>query len=488
MESVVSAEELYQQNLQLKQENQLLKEELAHLKRLIFGRKSEKLSNLSGDQPTLFEEGPVEGIEMEEQDVAAHKRRKVKNGQPLRLSLPAHLPRIEETIEPEDKPAEAKKIGEEVSEQLAYQPANLYVRRIIRPKYVDASKEQDGVFTAPMPSLALPKSKADASLLAHILISKYVDHLPLYRQVQQYKRQGVDIPSSTMSDWFMASCRLLSPLYEVLKAKLLTCNYLQADETPIKVQLKDKKGKLHQGYHWVYHDVENRIACFDYRKSRSRAGPKDFLAGYQGLLQSDGYTAYDEFDRKEGITLLGCMAHVRRKFVEARDNDARRSDKVLAWIGELYGLEQQYREEGHDVTTIGEHRNEQHQPILDKIEAYCQEEIHKVAAKSAIGKALGYAIRQWPKVKRYKEYGHSLIDNNLVENAIRPVALGRKNYLFAGSHQAAQWAAMTYSFMATCKLQGVEPFEWMRSTLEKIPEHPVNQLEELLPVKKEDGV
>ncbi len=498
---------LRQENQQTQQENVLLKEELANLKRLIFGRKSEKRTAEDYHQPNLFGlEAPEE--EYEEQEIAAHTRKKKKAGNkkhPNRTDLPAHLPRKEEVLEPEDKPEYAKKIGEEVSERLAYNPANFFVIRTIRPKYVDVNeqKEQrkDGVFMAAMPSLPLPKSKVDSSLLAHVLIGKFADHLPLHRQLQQMKRRDIIIASSTMNDWFMNSCKLLSPLYEVLKGKLLHADYLQADETPIKVQIKSgkgvsKKSGTHQGYHWVYYDVKNKLVCFDYRKSRSRAGPIEFLTpkskngqksatSFKGTLQCDGYTVYDLFEIDEDITLIGCMAHVRRKFFDARQNDKSRADKVLDWIGQLYKWEKMYKEETYHSDQIKTHRCQHHQPILDQIEQYCQEEINKVIPKSSIYKAMGYAIRQWKKVSRYTQDGERLIDNNKIENTIRPVALGRKNYLFAGSHKGAEHAAMIYSFMATCKLIDVEPYGWLKSVLDQIADYPVNKLVELLPKKEE---
>ena len=484
--------------LKLEEEIMLLKEHISKLERLIFGRKSEKRNPLNVHQPTLFALPPSDEI-VEEQKIAAHTRKRIKTNkkQPKRLALPAHLPRIEEIIEPEDKPANAKRIGEEITELLGYNPASLFVRRIIRPKYVDLNKEKGHgkniVFTAPIPSFALPKSKVDASLLAYILICKFIDHLPLYRQIQQYKRQGIEIPSSTMNDWFMNVCNLLIPLYEALKLKLLDTDYLQADETPIKVQIKNKKGKTHQGYHWVYHNVEDKIVCFDYQKSRNRVGPTSFLSQngkqkYKGTLQTDGYAVYDIYEADNDVELLGCMAHVRRKFFDARKNDQKRADKVLDWIGELYDWERMYKEEAFTSNEIKQHRIKNHLPILDKIENYCQTEINHLIPKSSMAKAMGYAIRQWKKLKRYTQNGKYLIDNNKIENTIRPVALGRKNYLFAGSHLAAQHAAMIYSFVGTCKLLDVEPYAWLKFVLDNINDCPINKIEKLLPHNFVEGV
>jgi transposase len=476
---------------QLKRDNQLLREELAQLKKLIFGRKSEKRHVDYVDQPNLF------GLEnqeahYEQQQVTAHTKKIKKDNKdnhPVRTSLPDHLPRQEEIIEPKDKPEHAKKIGEEVSERLAYNPASFFVIRTIRPKYVDVNEDKanrkEGVFMASMPLLPLAKSKVDSSLLAHILVSKFVDHLPLHRLLQQMKRLDIIVSSSTINDWFMNTCQLLSPLYEVLRDQLLQSDYLQADETPIKVQIKDTKGKTHQGYHWVYHDIKHKLVCFDYRKSRNKAGPIEFLKQgkhkFSGTLQTDGYVVYDLFEEEKNIILIGCMAHIRRKFYEARDNDQVRADQVLDWIGELYKWEKEYVEKKYNKEQIKTHRQTHHVAILDKIESYCQEQINKVVAKSKIATAMGYAIRQWKKIKRYTQNGEWLIDNNQIENKIRPVAIGRKNYLFAGSHKAAQYAAMIYSFVGSCKLRNIEPNEWLKHAIDNILELPPSRYAELLP-------
>ena len=235
-----------------------------------------------------------------------------------------------------------KKIGEEITEILEYIPGKLYVEKYIRNKYVLA--EDKGIVIGNLPSLPIPRGNAGPGLLAQLMVSKYVDHLPFYRQAQQFKRQDVVIAESTINDWFSASCRLLQPLYGKLKEKVLKADYLMADETPIPVLTEDKPGATHKGYLWVYSSPLERMVLFDYRNGRSREGPKDILKDYKGLLQTDGYEAYTIFDKQDGITLLSCMAHARRKFDEARDNDKARAEHMLLLMQKLYAVESKARE------------------------------------------------------------------------------------------------------------------------------------------------
>jgi hypothetical protein len=329
----------------------------------------------------------------------------------------------------------------------------------------------------------LPRSNAGASLLAQILVSKFIDHLPFYRQIQQFKRQGVTIADSTINGWFSNTCKLLCPLYEKLKDIVSSKDYLMADETPIPVQDSHKWGATHTGYHWVYFSPVDKLVFFDYQPGRDRAGPKNFLEKFSGTLQTDGYNAYDQFDDNEKIVQLACMAHARRYFEKALGNDNERAQHMLSKIQELYQIERLSKVKGLSDEKRYELRQEKAVPILEEIKAWLDENLNKVLPKSAIGKAVLYMLKYWSRLKNYILDGKYEIDNNLVENSIRPVALGRKNYLFAGSHQAATHAAMMYSFFDSCKRNEINPFEWLKTTLEKLPEHKANKLEELLPHK-----
>jgi hypothetical protein len=315
-------------------------------------------------------------------------------------------------------------------------------------------------------------------------VSKFVDHLPFYRQVQMFKRQNLEIAESTINGWFNAGCDLLEPLYQALKARMLSSDYLMADETPIPVLTKDKPGATHKGYHWVYYDPVHRLVLFDYRKSRGREGPDEMLKEFAGYLQTDGYNAYDHYENRSQITLLACMAHARRKFEHALENNPSLAGNALKMFQALYDIERDIREINLETDAIGSLRQEKSKPILDQMESWLREQIILVPPKSAIGMAMAYTLNLWPRLIRYINDGRLQIDNNLIENSIRPVALGRKNYLFAGSHEAAQQAAVIYSILATCKLHGVEPFAYLSKILAIIPDFPANQLHTLLPGQK----
>ncbi len=360
-----------------------------------------------------------------------------------------------------------------------YEPGKFYVNRYIRPRY--AKPDGEGVVIGQLPSRPIEKGIPGSGLLSHILISKFVDHLPLYRQVKQYKRLGVEIADSTLVGWVKAGYELLLPLYEVHQAVILSRDYLMVDETPIRVLEDNLPGKSRTGYFWVYHDPLGKQVLFDYRPSRSRDGPHEILADFQGYLQSDGYSGYEELARGEGITPVGCMAHARRYFVEAKESDPARAEWMLTRIQQLYAIERKAREEGLSHQARYELRNRCARPILDKLKGWLNEQCQQVLPKSLMGKAIGYMLNQWSKLENYLLDGRLEIDNNLVENAIRPVALGRKNYLFAGSHEGAKRAALVYSLVATAKLHEVEPFEYLRDVIGCISDYPYRHIADLLP-------
>ena len=458
-----------------------LKQELAQLKRMIFGSKSER--HFGGDPSQLSLGLGVEAVAPPEKETEqiTYSRSKPDNkkGTAIRLALPAHLHRVEYIIEPEEDITGARKMGEVVTEILEYTPGKFYVEKYIRPKYVFPKEEK--IVIGALPSFPIPRGNAGAGLLAHLLISKFVDHLPFYRQVQQFKRQDIDIAESTISGWFTASCRLLEPLYERLVSRVQQSSYLMADETPIPVQTKDKPGSTHKGFHWVYKAPVDKLVCFVYRKGRGRDGPEEFLESFRGMLQTDGYVAYDIYEKKDGITLFGCMAHARRKFEKAKDNDLKRAEYVLERMQKLYMVEREAREKDLSPEQRKDLRAEQSLPVLMELEKWMKEQLPDVLPKSSIGQAIAYTLGLWPRLTRYTQHGQVEIDNNLVENSIRPVALGRKNYMFAGSHEAAQQAAMIYSFLGTCKINNIEPYGWLKNTLQRLPDHSIQNLDELLP-------
>jgi transposase len=464
-----------------------LKHQLNEMKRLIFGSKHERFITSSDTSPSQL------ALDIQAQVVAScdiSSAKKIeytritkevteKKEHPGRMKLPEHLERREKIIEPTEDVSQYKKIGEEVTEELEYEPGKLFVNKIIRPKY--AKQNNEGVIIAPMIERPLPKAIAGAGLLAQIVIDKYVDHLPLYRQMERFKREGINIPYSTITDWVSNSCKLILPLYDALKSLILQSDYLHADESPIKVLDKNKKGETHRGYFWVYHNSIERLVLFKYQPGRGREGPQQMLKDFKGHLQTDGYAVYDFFKGKEDITLMHCMAHARRMFYEALANDNVRAEHALKQFGLLYITERKAKEQLLTTDALHELRQKESVNVLKNLGEWMKEEYKKVLPKSPIGKALGYSIERWDELMIYTTDGKLKIDNNPVENSIRPVAIGRKNFLFAGSHEAAQRSAILYSLLGTCKLHNINPFVWLRNILQRIPTHPINQINELLP-------
>lgn len=461
-----------------------LRHELEQLKRLVFGQKNERFV------PTVPEEQLSMGLEVNSLTAVSpvletisytRKKELSTSAKPHqgRMALPASLPREIIVIEPAEDISGLKKIGEEITEQLEATPMKLYVRRTIRPKYVKADGE--GILIGTLPWEPIDKCIAGPGLLSSIVIGKYIDHLPLYRQIEIFKRAGITLSSSTVGDWIEGCCKLLMPLYEAHRREVLEASYLQVDESPIKVLDKDKKGSTHRGYQWVYHSPQDRLVLFDYREGRDREGPEELLKDFKGYLQSDGYEVYTSFDKREGITHLHCMAHARRKFDEALSNDQARSEYVLSEMQKLYQVERTIREKGLDDEKAKALRQEEAAPVLAALKSWLLENYSQVLPQSPIGKAISYSLQRWDKLCVYASDGRLQIDNNLVENAIRPLAIGRKNYLFAGSHEGARRAAMLYSFMASCKKHELNPQEWLKDVLENIADWPQKKIQELLP-------
>lgn len=463
-----------------------LKQELAQFKRMLFGAKSERFIptdpgqlslGFDGEQQEEQEEQETENISYERQKPG--KKKKV----PVRMPLPSHLHREKIDIEPEEDVTGAKNIGVEITEILEYNPGTFYVKQYNRPKYL--LPEDQGIVIGSLPSLPIPRGNAGPGLLAHITVSKFVDHLPIYRQVQMFKRENITIAESTINGWLAAISRLLAPLYEKLQEMVQQSIYLMVDETPIPVLTKDKPGATQKGYYWVYYAPHEKLVCFDYRQGRGREGPEAFLEGFSGAMQTDGYAAYNKFGKQEGITLLACMDHSRRKFKDAQDNDPKRAEYVLEKMQLLYDVERRARDEEFSHEQRKKVRQELSVPILNELESWLRKHDPKknpdILPKSAIGEAISYTLNLWERLVLYTENGSWEIGNNLVENSIRGVALGRRNYLFAGSHEGAKRAAMMYSFLGTCKINNVEPYAWLKDVLTRIPDHSIQNLEELLP-------
>jgi len=454
-----------------------------NLKKLIFGAKSERFVPETAPEQISLDFGATEAEkeELATETITYEREKNSNKAKPSRQPLPAHLERVVHEIQPEEDVTDLVKIGEEVTEELEYLPGKLFVNKFVRPKYVKKEETGNKVLIGQLPERPLPKCIAGPNLLAALIVAKFIDHLPVYRQIQMFKRMGVELSESTLVDWFMRVSRLIKPLYEAHRRNILLAIYLLADETPIGVLESNKPGSLHRGYHWAYYDPVKKTVLFDYRPGRGREGPKEILKNFKGHLQTDGYGVYDEFGTRTGITLMHCWAHARRKFAEAEESDRARAHYVLQEIQKLYALEREMKEQQLSTEEIAKLRHEKALPVIEGLKKWLLAAKTSVLPKSLIGKAIDYTLPRIEKLKVYTADGKLQIDNNLVENAIRPIALGRKNYLFAGSHDAAQNAAMFYSLFATCKAKDINPYEWFAETLRKIATHPVNRIEELLP-------
>lgn len=469
---------------------QSLQLQVREFQKIIFGSKAEKFvaTNAVKDviQADLFPEEGLGQVEVVKTLlVKQHEKQKTKLSvkHPGRNPLPDSLRREVIELIPEEDVSDLQPIGKVVTEILEYQPGDVFVKRYERPEYIKLT--EDGLnarrVIAPLPAFPLPKAMAGASLLTHLLVSKYVDHQPVYRQLEIFKRQQVDMRYSTVSGWIKEAMALVKPVYDLHCKEVLQTDYLNVDETTIKVLDKDKKGTTHRGYYWVYYDTRKRLALFDYQPGRGAIYPGSMLKGFKGYLQTDGYDGYDGFDQVEGITTLNCWAHARRKFYEALAYDNYYAQMVLGQIQSLYKIEDWCRDHHYTPEQVKAYRQQYAVPILENMHGNLQEFLTKILPGSPSGKAISYTLRRWAKLCVYTTHGILQIDNNLIENSIRPVALGRKNYLFAGSHERAQDAAMLYSLFATCRLHHINPEQWLTHLFEDINQTPKDKLYLLLP-------
>ena len=347
-----------------------LEHQLNQLQKMIFGSRHERFVPADENTSQLSLEITSEAVAScqvtNAQKIAYVKTTVAAESKPLihpgRMKLPEQLRREEIVIEPTADITGCKKIGDEITEILEYAPGELFVKKYIRPKY--ALPQNSGVLVGELPVRPLEKAMAGEGLLAQIIIDKYVDHLPLHRQMQRFERSGVKLAYSTITDWVSNTCQLITPLFESLKAEVLKAGYLHADETPIKVMSKEKKGETHRGFYWVYQDSKSQLVFFDYQEGRGREGPVEILSNFKGYLQSDGFTVYEHFDKRKDVTLMHCMAHARRKFSDALNNDEGRAGYALQEIQKLYAIERSCKEQELNADQIKELRQEQSVPIL----------------------------------------------------------------------------------------------------------------------------
>jgi transposase len=474
--------------------NEKLQHQLEQLLRQIYGRKSEKLDP---NQLLLFAREIIEAAEPKPESApkpaASTPIKRPGHG---RKPLPASLPRkqVLHDVALEDRACpdcgeERRKIGEETREQLEYVPASLIVLQHVRPKYACASCQGNFVIAERLPE-PIEKGLPGTGLLAHVIVSKYADHLPLYRQEGIFSRFGVDLSRSTMCDWMADCAGLLGAIVRAMLKRVLMSNVVQTDDTPVKVQDHDGKG-IKTGRLWVHvGDHNNRYTVYDYTADRSGNGPKRIFQDFEGYIQADAYSGYDGLFKSEKVVEIGCWMHARRKFYEARNSDPTRSHVMLARVAQLYEIEEEAkatRKQHPEWDDMAWHayryelRLQRSQPILNQIHAWLESEYPKILPRSPIGEAFGYALNQWKALMRPLEAGYLELDNGASERALKPVALGRKNWLFAGSDEGGRTAATLMSICTTCKDLGVEPFAYLRDVLDRVSTHPHSRIDELLP-------
>jgi len=459
--------------------------EIARLRRWKFGRSSEQLDP---EQRALFEDALAEDIAAVEAQLEALTAPATaplqSRSPPQREPLPAHLPRVEHRHEPaactcEICGGELVKIGEDVSERLDCEPVRFFVQRDIYPKY--ACRPCQRVVAEPVAPAIIDRGRPSAALLAHIAVSKWVDHLPFYRQSAIYSRGGVTLSRGTLTEWGGRIGFALAPLAEASRTQLLQQPVLHADETPVAM-LQPGTGKTKQAYLFAYRSADPQapaITVFDFCTSRSGEHARRFLGDWKGALMVDDFSGY-KAGFVQGITELACLAHIRRKFFELHQRQASTlTGPPLASIAQLYGIEADAR--GLDPPARYALRQTLAKPILDTWWAWIQTVRLTVVDGGGMAKALDYTIRRWPALLRYLDDGRYPIDNNPIENAIRPIALGRKNWLFAGSPTAGERAAAIMSLFATAKQNGIDPYEWLKDVLTRLPTHPNSRIHELLP-------
>lgn len=462
-----------------------LEARLAKLRRMQFGQSSEKLSReieqLELELDTLHEDQAREAAER-----PAVVQQLIEK--PYRKPLPGHLPREEEVHEPAcacpNCGGVLRRLGEDVTEVLDYVPASFKVIRHVRPKL--SCRVCETIVQAPMPSLPIERGKPGPGLLAHVLVSKYADHLPLYRQAGIYAREGVDLERSTLADWVGRSAALLDPLIEALRRDVLSSSVLHGDDTPVPV-LAAGLGKTKTGRLWTYvrdgrpHGSQQPpAAVFFYSPDRKGEHPQKHLKNFTGILHADGYAGFNAVFEIGEVTEAACWAHVRRKFFDEHvENPSATATEVLDRIGALYRIEDTIR--GKPPDERQRVRQDIARPRLEALKAWIEATLPRLSAKTGVAKAMRYALGRWTALSRYVDDGAFEIDNNAAERSIRGIALGRKNWLFAGSDTGGERAAAIYSLIETCKLNDINPEAYLRSILASIADHPINRVAELLP-------
>jgi transposase len=498
--SIISLEEYLKEAAQwkttvdaLQKQVKYLEEQLEWFKKQVFGKKSERIVDQRADSPCLpgFEEFFKQPAEEEKQKVPAHDRKKPKRDGQDAITFPSDLPIERRVIDIPEKDKVCSetglpliKIGEEVTTKLAHKPGSYYLKQIVRPKYALPSKSSEGgIVTAELPDSLLDRCQADESLLANILVKKYGDHLPLYRQAEIMAREGINISRQMLSKWVLRVGSALKPLYDEMFFHLLATKNLFYDETPIDM-LDPGKGKTHQAYMWVLvggQSANPSYRIYDFRTNRCHHNAAERLKGYNGVLHSDKYGAYEKLANKKQLIWCPCWSHIRRKFVEAENGDPLFRDWVLRQIRYLFMLEKvAWARSEEERLRI---RQQKEAPIIDGLIEKIKDKLlnGKILPKSKFKVALGYFCGLIPHLKNYTKHSWARLDNNVAERAVRPLAIGRKNWLFVGNEAGGEAAAVILSLVQTCRNLGVNPQAYLEDVMRRIMSHNSQKLYELLP-------
>ncbi len=488
---------------QTRHENEQLQHRLDLLLHRLYGPRTERFDP---NQPLLFPDAfdapevpapqDVPSAADPDSGVGTSKNKQRGHG---RKGLPKNLPRVPVVHELTEAERRCPECGEprvqistERSEQLDYKPASLFVVEHVRCTYACPHCEGQ-VVTAGKPAQPIPKGLPGPGLLAHVITEKYVDHLPLNRQEGRLARQGVEISRSTLCDWMGSAAKLLEPLYNLMKTLILLSGTIHTDDTPVKV--RDSERKIKQtGRLWFYGgDHTQRFNVFDFTMSRARDGPRDFLKGYQGYLQADAFGGYDGIYTDGQVVEVGCNAHARRKFIEAQKTDLARAAAALAFYRELYAIERTIKEEIAKTAPEGKAeefewaairlriRQERAKPVLERFREWLEAQRQDALPKSPLGIAIGYVQNNWEALTRYTTSGYLTIDNNVSEQRMKTIAIGRKNWLFTGSENGGRTMAVLFSVVSSCQRNGHDPFVYLRDVLTRLPDQPKERLVDLLP-------
>lgn len=466
------------ENLTLRANLETVQFQLAQLQRMIFGHRREQL-NIDAHTGLLFEIAPAPAPEPQTREITVAPRKK-----PVRGKLPAHLPREIEIIDlsDEQKPCPCcggarHLIGEAISEKLDYVPATLKVVETRRPKY--ACRPCDGqIGVAPLPASPIEQGMAAPGLLAHVLVSKFADHLPLNRQEAMLRRQGIELPRSTLCDWVLGSAQALRPLYEHLIAAVRNGDILHSDDTPVPLQ---EAGGTVKARAWGWVNPTLRLAAYEFTVSREGRHPQSFLTGWEGYLIADAYAGYDRLFANPNLQEVGCWAHARRKFFEVAKTQKTPglAHEAVHRIAAFYHLDNAWKELDSDARR--RRRIAEIKPLLDDFHAWMSAHLPGLLPQGPLAKAMGYAANHWQALTRFLDDGRLPLDNNAAERALRPIALGRKNWLFAGSVRGGEAAAIVLSFVESAKLHQINPYAYLRDVLTRLPSAKAADLDSLLP-------